>query len=359
VLDLGAYLAGPFACMVLADLGADVIKVEPPSGDAMRRLERIFAGTQRGKRGLALRLGAEGSLPVLQSLLRWADIVQHNVRMPAARKLGIGYEQVKPLNPSVIYGHVSSYGHTGARADWPGFDQLMQASCSWEVECGGAGNPPMWLRFGVGDHLAALSCTFAMLLAHYRRGRTGEGQSVSSSLLGAMLLTAGEVVMDEDGRTTPMSPLDATQTGVSNYRRLYRCTNGWIAVSASLEHEQRCFDELAGKDPERFFAARESAAALVALHSAGIPSEPALEAQTQAFLDDTEHAAAGLHAHYAHAAYGDLQQIGALWDFGDLPLSLNRPPPALGEHSREVLASLDFTDEQIEQLATAGLVGCA
>src|SRR6202022_2308418 len=81
VLDLGAYLAGPFACMVLADLGADVIKVEPPAGDAMRRLERAFAGTQRGKRGLALKLGAEGSKPVIEALANWADIVHHNVRL--------------------------------------------------------------------------------------------------------------------------------------------------------------------------------------------------------------------------------------------------------------------------------------
>uniref|UniRef100_UPI00097C2B8D CoA transferase n=1 Tax=Pelomonas sp. KK5 TaxID=1855730 RepID=UPI00097C2B8D len=152
VLDLGAYLAGPFACMLLADLGAEVIKVEPPSGDAMRRLERIFAGTQRGKRGLALKLGDPASAAALESLVKWADVVHHNIRMPAARKLGIAPEQLAALHPGVICGHISSYGPRGPRADWPGFDQLMQAACGWEVENGGAGQPPMWLRFGVGDH---------------------------------------------------------------------------------------------------------------------------------------------------------------------------------------------------------------
>ena len=129
VLDLGAYLAGPFACMLLADLGAEVIKVEAPKGDAMRRLERIFSGTQRGKLGVALQLGDQQTEPAVEALARWADVVHHNMRLPAARKLKVDYESLKVLNPQLVYCHVSAYGPTGPRADWPGFDQLMQASC--------------------------------------------------------------------------------------------------------------------------------------------------------------------------------------------------------------------------------------
>ncbi|UUZ70670.1 CoA transferase [Polaromonas sp. P1(28)-8] len=355
VLDLGAYLAGPFACMVLADLGAEVIKVEPPAGDAMRRLERVFAGTQRGKRGLALKLGVPGTQPVLQALVEWADVVHHNVRLPAARKLGIAPEQLRAIKPELVCAHVSSYGHTGPRADWPGFDQLMQASCGWEVECGGEGNPPMWLRFGVGDYLAALSSVFAALLALYRRARTGQGQGVSASLLGAMLMTASEAVVLPDGRLTPIAHLDAGQTGVSPTHRLYRCRDGWIAVAALATAESESFTRLTGDDPVVYLAAMDSAAALVSLQAAGVPSEPVLEAQGEAFLASAEHAACGLHAHYQHAQYGALQQIGALWDFGDLPLAIERPPPMLGEHSREVLEMLGFTAEDIEALVAQGL----
>lgn len=355
VLDLGAYLAGPFACMVLADLGAEVVKVEPPAGDAMRRLERAFAGTQRGKRGLALQLGDAASQPVVDALARWADVVHHNIRMPAARKLGIDDERLRAVNPRLICGHISAYGPTGPRADWPGFDQLMQAACGWEVECGGEGNAPLWLRFGVGDHLAALSCVYAVLLALYRRNQTGEGQSVASSLLGAMLLTESEVLARPDGSLTEMAHLDAAQTGLSPGHRLYRCADGWIAVAAWEAAELRAFERVAGPEPEAFFAARVVAEALAVLDAAAVPCEPALEAQQQAFLDSPEHAAAGLHARYPHAVYGEMQQVGALWDFGDLPLALDRAPPALGQHSREVLERLGFPDDEIEALAGRGL----
>ena len=353
VLDLGAYLAGPFACMLLADLGADVIKVEPPAGDAMRRLERIFAGTQRGKRGLALKLGDPASMPVLDALLRWADVVHHNIRMPAARKLGLDPERLKAINPSLVVGHISAYGPVGPRADWPGFDQLMQAACGWEVESGGVGQPPQWLRFGVGDHLAALSCVFALLLGLYRRKRSGEGQAVASSLLGAMLLTASEVVVRPDGGLTAMAHLDAAQTGLSRGNRLYRCSDGWLMVAAWTAPELAAFNSVVGEEGEAFFAARTLAQASSLLEGAGVPNEPALENQREAFLDDPQHA--GLRTRYGHAVYGELEQIGALWNFGDLPLCLDRPPPALGEHSRDVLHEHGLAGADIAELVTLGI----
>ena len=353
VLDLGAYLAGPFACMLLADLGAEVIKVEPPAGDAMRRLERIFAGTQRGKRGLALKLGDPASQPVLESLVRWADVVHHNVRMPAARKLGIDPDRLRALNPSLVVGHISAYGPQGPRADWPGFDQLMQAACGWEVESGGEGQAPQWLRFGVGDHLAALSCVFAVLLALYERARAGEGRAVASSLLGAMLLTESELVARPDGSLTAMAHLDAAQTGLSRGNRLYACSGGWVMVAAWADAELAAFDALAGAQPQAFFATRSVAQAAALLEGAGVPCEPALENQRDAFLDDPRHA--GLRTRYGHAIYGELEQIGALWDFGELPLQIVRPPPALGEHSREILREHGFGDSDIARLVAQGI----
>ena len=129
VLDLTRLLPGAFCSLMLADLGAEVIKVEAPKGDAMRRLERIFSGTQRGKLGVALQLGDQQTEPAVEALARWADVVHHNMRLPAARKLKVDYESLKVLNPQLVYCHVSAYGPTGPRAEWPGFDQLMQASC--------------------------------------------------------------------------------------------------------------------------------------------------------------------------------------------------------------------------------------
>jgi crotonobetainyl-CoA:carnitine CoA-transferase CaiB-like acyl-CoA transferase len=356
VLDLGAYLAGPFACMLLADLGAEVIKIEAPKGDAMRRLERIFSGTQRGKLGVALQLGDRQTEPAVEALARWADVVHHNMRLPAARKLKVDYESLKALNPQLVYCHVSAYGPTGPRTDWPGFDQLMQASCGWEVEQGGEGQAPMWLRFGVSDFFAGLSSLYALLLGLYERNRSGVGQMVSSSLLGATMLSMSEAVVLEDGSLTPIDHLDAQQTGLSDAHRLYRCSDSWLVVAALQPDEVQRFERLVDDQPETWFADQTRQAALASLVAAQVPAQAVLEAQMDAFLDSPEHAEAGLHAHYSHAVYGDLQQIGAFWDFGNLPLSLQRPPPALGQHTRQVLEGLGFTGSELERLASVGLV---
>ncbi len=355
VLDLGAYLAGPFGAMLLADLGADVVEVEPPAGDAMRRLERTFAGAQRGKRGVALKLGDPRTRPALEALARWADVVHHNVRMPAARKLGIDYEHLAAVNPDLVYCHVSSYGPTGPRADWPGFDQLFQASCGWEVENAGEGNPPMWLRFGVTDHLAASASVYALLLALYGRGRGGGGQAVSASLLGAALLTEAEAIGRPDGSHTAIAKLDAGQTGLSPEHRIYRCAEGWVAVAALTDPERQAFRDLVGPDPEAWFKSLAATAALDALQRAKVPNAPVRENQLDAFLDDQDNAAAGLHAHYRHAVYGEMEQVGGFWSFGDLPLNLDRAPPALGQHTREVLAEMGFSNGEIDTLVDQGL----
>ena len=143
--------------MMLADLGADVVKVEPPGGEGMRWVEWSFFGCQRGKRGVALDLKAPAAAPRSTRWCRWADIVHHNLRMPAARRLGVDDESVRAVNPDIVYCHTSSYGPRGPRADWPGYDQLFQASCGWEVAGAGEGNPPMWHRFGFMDHLCAMA----------------------------------------------------------------------------------------------------------------------------------------------------------------------------------------------------------
>lgn len=357
VLDLGAYLAGPFACMMLADLGADVIKIEAPGGDAMRRLERTFSGTQRGKRGLALKLGDPRTQPLVEELVRWADVVHHNMRLPAARKLKVDYQTLSAVNPALLYCHVSAYGPQGPRADWPGFDQLMQASMGWETAQGGAGNPPQWLRFGVGDFFAGLSSLYALLLSLYARNRTGCGQMLGSSLLGATLLTMAEAVGFADGSVTSVEALDSAQTGVSDVHRLYRCADEqWLAVAALADDEAQRLRALFGSDPQAWFSARTCAQAMEQLQQQQIAAEAVREAQIDDFHNDPAHAAAGLHAHYPHPVYGALQQIGGFWDFADLPLTLDRAPPALGQHSREVLLGMGCSEGQLQQLVEAGLL---
>ncbi|MFQ5513099.1 MAG: CoA transferase [Myxococcota bacterium] len=362
VLDLGCFLAGPFAAMLMADLGADVIKLEPRTGDRMRGVERVFAGCQRGKRAIAVDLKHPEAREVIEALVRWADVVHHNLRYPAARKLGIDYETLRPLNPRLIYCHTSAYGPRGPRADWPGYDQLFQAYSGWEVEGGGEGNPPMWHRMGMMDHQNALASLVATLLALLHRERTGEGQFVSASILGASVLTASEtlVLCDADGALAPYPRLDRLQTGVTPGYRIYETRDGWIAVAALEAAALRALREVLGveKDTELpgAFEARTTSELADALEAGGVAAEPVRLDQGPHFFDDFAHRAAGLTVNYAHPRWGRLEQIGALWSFGDRTLRLDRPPPELGEHSREILDELGFDAATIARLAESGAV---
>ena len=179
---------------------------------------------------------------------------------------------------------------------------------------------------------------------------------MASSLLGAMLLTESELVARPDGSLTAMAHLDAAQTGLSRGNRLHACSDGWVMVAAWTDAELAAFDALAGAQPQAFFAACSVAQATALLEGADVPCEPALENQRDAFLDDPCHA--GLRTRYRHAIYGELEQIGALWDFGELPLQIDRPPPALGEHSREILREHGFGDNDIARLVAQGIT-CA
>ena len=348
VLDLGAYLAGPIAPMMLADLGADVIKVEPPGGDMMRFVERTFAGCQRGKRDIVLDLKNPAAPSVLHRLVAWADVVHHNLRLPAARKLGLGYDSLRAVNPALVYCHVSSYGPLGPRADWPGFDQLFQASSGWELEGAGAGNPPMWHRFGMMDHQAGMASLVATLLGLHHRARTGEGQLVTASLLGASLLTTSETLELPDGSLAPYAVLDHEQVGVGPGRRIIERDDGWIAVDVASDDQLGVLtDALRGKTV---------ADALRLLHANGVPSTEVRLDQMDAFFDDDATWSSGLATRYPHARYGMVEQVGSLWSFGDLSARLDRASPEIGQHSREVLTEVGFVDSEIDALIDAGAV---
>ena len=359
VLDLGNYLAGPYGPMLLADLGADVVKVESTAGDAMRPTAWAFAGCQRGKRGVALDLKAAAARPALEALVRWADVVHHNLRMPAATRLGVDYESLRAIKPHLIYCHTSSYGPEGARADWPGYDQLFQAQCGWEVLGAGAGNPPMWHRFGFMDHQCALASVLATLLALYHRDRTGKGQFVRSSLLGAGALTASETYVGPDGVLAPFPSLDADQTGIAPGYRIIELADGWIAVAARRADQLSALCAVAGTDDAEMISevlqGRRCDEVLAALESAGVPAEPVREQQRFAFFDDPANQAAGLVATYPQAEWGRFEQPGALWYFGDLGVRLEHAPPALGEHTVEVLTEVGCSSEEIGRLLAAGV----
>lgn len=350
VLDFGNFLAGPLGPMLLSDLGATVVKVEATTGDPMRWADWPFAGCQRGKRAVALDVKSPASRPALEALVRWADVVHHNLRLPAARRLGLDAEAVRAINPDVIFCHVSSYGPLGPRADWPGYDQLFQASCGWERMGAGEGNPPMWHRFGFMDHLCAMSSVAGTLMALHQRDRTGRATDVAASLLGAGALTNSETYLRPDGALMPVPVLDSAQMALSAGERLVELADGWIVVAATDHRQVEALHTVLGEST----AARGLVDVLEALAAAGVPAAEVRRNQKGAFFDDEDHLAAGLVAEYTHSEWGRLEQPGAMWWFGDQDVKLDRAPPLLGEHTVEVLLEVGLARDEIDALLACG-----
>ena len=230
VLDFSAFVAGPLGAQVLADLGAEVIKVEPLEGEAMRAAAYAVAACQRGKRSVALDLNAAESRPVVERLVKWADVVLHNFRVGVSTRLGIDEETVGRLNPRAVYCHASGFGTYGPRAPFPSNDALMQAVTGLERAVGGEGNDPLaptWIPIDMAGGWVTALGILAGLLA---RATSGRGQQVATSLLGAgMLLQSG--VFSRDGALVSGPQLDAGQTGYGPGYRIYECADGdWLAL---------------------------------------------------------------------------------------------------------------------------------
>ena len=193
VIDFGQYLAGPFGPMILADLGADVVKIEPVTGDSMRFSAKPFIGCQRGKRSLALDLKHPSGLAAARQLIAGADVVHHNMTRGVAARLGIDYAACRDLRPDIIYCNTYAYGLEDPLGRFGGLDPLYQASSGLEYEAGAVrhGNDPLYLRFGMCDTANAMLSVVGVLLALVHRDRTGEGQELWTSLHdGGMVFTS-------------------------------------------------------------------------------------------------------------------------------------------------------------------------
>jgi crotonobetainyl-CoA:carnitine CoA-transferase CaiB-like acyl-CoA transferase len=356
VLDFGYFLAGPLGATLLADLGADVIKVEAPGGDPMRYAAWAFVSAQRNKKALALDMRHPNSKPVIARLVADVDIVHHNQRLPVAQRLGIDEATLRASNPDLIYCHLSAFGATGARKDWPGYDQLFQAMTGWEWASAGEGaDKPTWLRFGMMDHITGAASTLATLLALYDRDRTGRRHSVSASLLASALLTAGEIVQQPDGTLSPFAGLDRQQLGTDTGRRLYKCQNGWAMLCAD-DKGLIALQLALGVDIEAAFQTMSVEAAIATATQANAHMVAAPQVYCDTYLDDPDNRAAGLATSFSHPTYGQLDHIGAHWDLGDTPTRLDRPAPLLGEDSRTVLQSIGYSQDAIDEMVSAKLV---
>ena len=384
VIDFGQFLAGPFGPMLLADLGADVIKVEPTRGDGMRGpVVGSFMGCQRGKRDIAIDLKKPEGRELALELVATADMVHHNMTLGTAEKLGVGYDDCKAVNPDILYCNVFMYGRTGPLAHMGGLDPLGQAACGIEWEQGpvAAGNPPMWYRYGHGDVAAAMPSALALLIALHHRRRTGEGQSMWATLFHGSQLYTADAWLGPDGTPSPRPTLDPEQRGLGALYRLYETSDGWIQLTAVKDEHWRGLCAAVRKpelaDDARFATAdaraenRDELAKILetafasdlavnwrrTLDAAGVPCEISVDTwDGETILFDSELEHLGLVTRYDHPILGHVSQAGNLITFSDTPGKQERAAPMVGQHTREIMRELGYSDEMIDGYADQGIV---
>jgi crotonobetainyl-CoA:carnitine CoA-transferase CaiB-like acyl-CoA transferase len=382
LIDFGQYLAGPFGPMVIGDLGADVIKVEPVTGDGMRFANQPFFGCQRGKRDIAIDLKSERGHEIALQLVEHADIVHHNMTAGVAVRLGIGYEDCKRVNEDIVYCNTWAYGLEGPLARFGGLDPLYQASAGLEYEQGPVreGNVPNYLRFGMTDTANAMLSVVGCLAALYHQRVTGVGQELWTSLLDGGSMFASDALL-VDGEAVPRPRLDKAQTGMDALYRLYETQEGWIQIAAIEDaHWAGLCDAVSLRalvDDPRFatraaraehrqqlealliprFATRTAIQWTRALDAAGVPNEIAFDSRAgelQHFDADNERL--GLVAEYDHPLLGRMRQYGNLIDFSETPGLIHGPPPLVGEHTVEILEWLGYTQAEMDELKSQGVV---
>jgi crotonobetainyl-CoA:carnitine CoA-transferase CaiB-like acyl-CoA transferase len=380
VLDLGQYLAGPFAPMLLGDLGAEVIKVEPVRGDGMRMAGMPFVGCQRGKLDIAVDLKASEGLEAVMRLAEIADVVHHNMTKGTAARLGIDYGALKERNPDLVHCNTYAYGAEGPLSEFGGLDPLYQAACGLEFEAGpvAEGNQPLYLRFGMTDTANAMVSAVGVLAALFHRRRSGEGQDLWTSLLNGAAIFSSDVFL-VDGQPGPVRPgLDRNQTGVSPCCRLYQTQEGWIQVAALASGEWAELCRLLDRPDfaryetfearvdareeiesafEPIFLTRTAVTWFHALADAGVAAEVSIDTNDgEAVLHDADNERLGLVAEYPHPTLGQLRQFGTLIDFSESPTGPYSPPPLAGEHTRPIMERLGYSSDEIEDLLTRGIV---
>ncbi|WP_295857090.1 CoA transferase [uncultured Xylophilus sp.] len=380
VLDLSAYIAGPYGCTLLADMGAEVVKIEPPTGDNLRKYpstlaaeSRAFMGVNRGKRGLALDLKKPEALEVLHRLLQDADVLVHNFRPSVPARLGIGYEQLRERYPRLVYCAMTGYGDTGPLKDKAGYDQVLQTLSGMCMLQGKAGGPPEILYGSVVDYYAAAMLAMGVSAALFERTRSGCGQYVGVSLLrSALAMQSARMVWAEgEGRDVGRDMRSGGITG------LHPAREGHVYLSANTPHFWRelCrrtgLDALA--DDPRYDTVRKRAQhadEIVPRLRAALQQHTALEWEAifgeavpcaaarsvEDMFDHPQVLAEGLVEDMEHPVVGRYRGFGKPVRFGDTPGGKPLPSPTFGQHAAEILAAHGYSDAQVAQLRSLGVL---
>lgn len=372
VLDLSQVMAGPFCCMLLGDMGADVIKVEPPGiGDQTRRSMGFrlkgedspgFLALNRNKRSIEIDLKNAAGLALFHDLVRTADILVENSRPGVAARLKIDYATLSAINPRLVYASISGFGQTGPWSQRPGFDLIAQAMSGIMSATGTDDGEPVKCTTPVADLGSGLFAVYGILSALLARAESGVGQYVDTSLFEAALGLSIWETTELWGTGVPPVPLGSANRMSAPYQAV-RARDGyfvigaandrlWIRMCAALGISELADDPLFARNTdrmanraelieklERVFATNTRAHWVETLLEAGIPAGPINDYAEAVAADHT--IAREMVIDVPHPVEGSYRSLGFPVKLSGTPQRVNRPPPLLGEHTREILAELD------------------
>jgi len=390
VVDLSSFIAGPAAAVMLSDYGADVIKVEPPTGDAFRSIYRLppqprsrdnypWHLDNRNKRGMTLDLKSPHAGEILERLVKWADVLIVNTPHPARKKLKLEYEDVAPWNPRLVYADLTGYGEKGPDSPLPGFDITAYWARSGLLSLTrDAGAPPTLPPSGSGDHATAVTLFSAIVTALYRRERTGKGSYVTTSLLAAGVWSCGLYVQAalcdaklfplHDRLKPPNALINMYRASDDNWFVLVLTPDKWAALATAIGRPDLLTDSRFA-DPAKQAA---NSADLTAVLEEVFTSEPMSH-----WREIFDHAHLTFGVVHAPSQVGKDPQLlaneivvplqgagGALQSTISSPIQVHdvakvpaKRAPEIGEHNEEILKELGFGPSEIETLRVSGILG--
>ncbi len=361
VLDLSAYIAGPYGCALLADQGAHVIKVEPPAGDNLRNYpstlkdeSRAFLGVNRSKLGIVLDLKAADGIKALLELVKEADVLVHNFRPSVPARLGIAYEQLEKINPRLIYCTITGFGETGPLKDKAGYDQVLQSMTGMCALQGKKGDPPEILYGSIVDYYAASLISSGVASALYEREKSGKGQNVGVSLLrSALTLQSARLIWAKDeprdvGR-------DMRSGGITG---IHPAQEGYLYISANTPHFWKSLCQKVGLsdlvDDERFNSVRKRSAmepVIVPILREALSKKSALEweqifgeevpcsaiRQVEDMFDYPQVLAEEMITSFQHPVVGEYRGFQHPLKFSRTPAPDPFTAPTLGQHNKDII----------------------